>query len=256
MTLDYDGIAAALERQHANRERFHTLVGLSRIDEAYAIQRAYVARLRAAGLGDVAGYKIGLTSKPMQKMCGINHPVAGVVLTHRVHSSPTMLQCKDYGRLGIESELCLIAGSDIEAGLSEQEVRARLSAICAAFEIVDDRGADYRTLHALSLVADNSWNAGVVLGQPAAVSLLSPNLSGALSINGVDVDRGTAADILDGPIGAVQWLCSHLAATGEKLRAGQFVMTGSIVTTKFVEPGSELQFHLDVLPSVGVSIQA
>ena len=56
---------------------------------AYDVQDAFVALLSQAGRGSPAGYKIGLTSRPMQTMCGIDHPVAGVVLSRRVHPSPS-----------------------------------------------------------------------------------------------------------------------------------------------------------------------
>jgi 2-keto-4-pentenoate hydratase len=249
-------IAGRLLREHRTGSSFKSLEEVLTIDDAYVVQRAFVNTLKAGGAGDTKGYKIGLTSKPMQKMCGITHPVAGVVLGSGVHSSPCTLRCGDYGRLGIESELCIVAGDDIEVGLSTDEMLERLASIHAAFEIVDDRHADYRALHASSLIADNSWNAGVVIGQPGSTSLLSSPLAGSLSINGVLADQGSSGDALEGAISVVQWLTEHLSKSGEKLRAGQFVMTGSVVTTTFVKAGDILHFELSDLPPVFVTIGA
>ena len=44
------------------------------------------------------------------------------------------------------------------------DVAAAVDGVCPAIEIIDDRGADYRSLDAFSLIADNAWNGGIVLG--------------------------------------------------------------------------------------------
>src|SRR4051812_43007001 len=49
------------------------------ISDAYDIQDRFVALLRSEH-GDTIGYKVGLTSATMQTFCGIDHPIAGVVL--------------------------------------------------------------------------------------------------------------------------------------------------------------------------------
>jgi len=56
------------------------------IADAYDIQDKYVALLRGEH-GNTEGYKVGLTSATMQTFCGIDHPIAGVVLASRVHRS-------------------------------------------------------------------------------------------------------------------------------------------------------------------------
>ena len=46
------------------------------------------------------------------------------------------------------------------------------------------------------------------------------------------------------PLAAVAWLADHLAGTGQSLRKGDVVMTGSMVTTKF--PAGFQKFRFDV----------
>src|ERR1700750_1896900 len=65
---------------------FERAGGPASIPDAYDIQQRYVELLRAEH-GDRIGYKVGLTSKPMQQFCGIDHPIAGVVLARRAHRS-------------------------------------------------------------------------------------------------------------------------------------------------------------------------
>jgi 2-keto-4-pentenoate hydratase len=63
-------------------------------------------QVQARGAAPV-GYKIGLTSKRMQDMCGIDSPIAGVVLADRVHASGVSLKASAYGRVGVEFEIAV-----------------------------------------------------------------------------------------------------------------------------------------------------
>src|SRR5436190_3417788 len=147
------------------------------ISDAYDIQDRYVALLRAKH-GDPVGYKVGLTSATMQTFCGIDHPIAGVVLASRMHRSGASVRRADFGRLGLEFEIAVRIKSDVPVGPCIAETIApHIGGVCAAVELVDDRSADYSNLDVLSLVADNSWNAGIVLSE---FTTKWPDLPGAL----------------------------------------------------------------------------
>jgi 2-oxo-3-hexenedioate decarboxylase/2-keto-4-pentenoate hydratase len=134
------------------------------------------------------------------------------------------------------------------------EVAAAVEAVCPAIEIIDDRRADYRALDVLSLIADNSWNAGIVLGDfvPAWPDLAT--IVGEVFVDGTALDRGKGGDVLGHPFHPVAWLAGHLAAQGGGLRAGDVVMTGSIVTTKFPARPTSYRFDLEGLGSVAATV--
>src|ERR1700745_898705 len=96
--------AEALLAAHKAGTQFKPLAGLAAMGYAYDIQDKYVPLLRAAH-GEAVGYKVGLTSKAMQTFCGIDHPIAGVVLARRVHQSGASVRRADYGRIGLEFEI-------------------------------------------------------------------------------------------------------------------------------------------------------
>ena len=77
--------------------------------------------------------------------------------------------------------------------LTLEEVAAAVDAVCPAIEIVDDRNADYSGLDALSLIADNSWNAGIVLGEFVQSWPDLAAIEGVVSVDGVPADRGIGA---------------------------------------------------------------
>ena len=108
-----------------------------------------------------------------------------------------------------------------------------------AFELVDDRGADYSDLYFLGVVADNAWNAGIVLG-PEITDWHDIDLAtaqGAMVINGQKAGEGIGGDVMGHPLEALAWLANTLAVRGKTLSQGKIVMTGSIVSTKFLKLG-------------------
>ena len=235
---------------------FAAAFGIADLADAYVVQRAFVRRQMQARQAGAAGYKIGLTSKRMQAMCGIDSPIAGVVLADRVHASGARLDAQAYGRLGLEFEIAVRLKRDLapQSPPSLAEVAAAVGAVCPAIELIDDRGADYRALDVQSLVADNSWNAGIVLGEfvPAWPDLAA--VEGEVSVDGRALDRGSGGDVLGHPFHPVAWLAGHLAALGGGLRAGDVVMTGSIVTTKFPDQPTSYRFEVAGLGSVTATV--
>lgn len=255
-------IVDRLETHVSNRTRFQ----LYRIDdrpptleEAYAIQAEIVARaLRSSDQG-IAGYKVGLTTEKMQKFCGVAEPIAGCILSSGVHASGDKLRQSDYHRLGIESELALRIGKPIPAAIANGDVGELIGyvdAIAAAFEVIDDRDADYAHLEASSIAAENSWNRGIVLGaalSPAAFGDLC-GMQGRLFVNGKQIATGSSSDVMSGPLSVLAWVAQFVRAAGHELRPGQWIMTGSIIPTKFAVVGDTYSFQLGTLPSVDVTI--
>jgi 2-keto-4-pentenoate hydratase len=257
--LDVAQVAAALAGQHERREKYVPLPSDSGADLrfGYAVQERLIERW-VPEFGTVASWKVGLTTPRMQQMCGVNQPIAGAVFADRIHASPAELDRRDFVRLGIEAELALRISQrpDGRRTIGGEGAPAHVDAVCAAFEIVDDRDADYATLDAVSMVADNSWNAGIVLGQPVAIAegfdLL--NIEGSLFRDGEPIERGFSRDAGGDPLGIVHWLQQSLALRGRALEAGQWVLTGSIVRTQFPEAGDTLEFRLGDFPPARVRI--
>jgi 2-keto-4-pentenoate hydratase len=248
-------LAQGLRQRHAEGGRFEPLSSQGRrlgLDEAYGVQDAFVATLPGFRRG--AGYKIGLTSPAMQAMCGIAHPVYGELRADAIHASGHRIDLSDFVHLGLECEIAVKLARELPAvsPLTRAHVLECTAGVCAAFELVDDAHADYAALDAPSLVADNAWNAGVVLGpwQPVPADL--PELQGRLALDGQEVDRGRVGDALSHPFDSVLWLAAELGRRGRRLGAGAIVMTGSIVKTRFAAPGQRWTYGVDGLGAVEV----
>jgi 2-keto-4-pentenoate hydratase len=253
-------LANRLIADHRDGKRFVPIAlafGIGDISAAYAVQREYVRLQLSQSGARAAGHKIGLTSKQMQSMCGLDSPVRGVIASDRVLSSPATLDGSGFGRLGLEFELAVRMREDLPAAnnpFALDEVCAAVDAVCAAVELVDDRSCDYGTLDALSLIADNSWNAGVVHGEFQHAWPDLGAVEGVVRANGVEIGRGYGRDVLGHPFAALAWLAGQLTETGEFLRAGDLVMTGSIVRTQFPAVPTLYEFEVRGLGQVSCQV--
>lgn len=249
--------AQALLNEHKAGTPFKAFdagVGLNSIPDAYDIQDQYVALLRAEH-GELAGYKVGLTSKAMQTFCGIDHPIGGVVLARRVLQTGATVRRGDYGHLGLEFEVAVRIKSDMPAAAqTPAAVAPHVDGVCAAIEVVDDRTADYSHLDVRSLVADNSWNAGIVISNFATQWPDLEGMLGKASKDGAPIGEGYGRDILGHPFNSVAWLNAQLALRGGGLRRGQVVMTGSVMKTVFPAEPASYRFEFERLGAVEVRV--
>ncbi len=222
--------------------------------EGYDVQET-LRDLLQPRLGVLTGYKIGCTSAVMQQYLSIPHPCAGSIFVSQVHDSGVTLRANDYVRVGVECEIAVRLGRDLPADgapLTDGGLAQAIDCYFPAVEIVDDRYANWETLGAPTLVADDFFAAGCVLGRPVPRSAIADlrDARGSALINGHEVATGTGADVLGHPHLALRWLAQHLATRGQGMRAGQIVMTGSLVKTVWLGVGDSVQMVFSGLGEV------
>jgi 2-keto-4-pentenoate hydratase len=253
-----DATARASFEMHRTRARYRPLdaaVRAAPLDDAYRIQDALHRLLAEAGRGEVAGWKIALTSKAMQQMTGVDQPAAGAIFAKVVHPSGARVSLAGYHHLGAEFEVAVRLGDALPGSRgpwTRGSVADRVEACLPAFELVEDGDADYKTLDAFTLIAQNTWNGGVVLGPPVA-AWRTVDLENAVTRCWID-DRpqgqGKTGDAMGHPFEAVAWVANLLNRRGRQLDRGMIVMTGSSITTKFPAPGDRVRFAIDGLGEV------
>lgn len=228
------------------------------LSDGYHIQDV-LHGLLSSDLGPIVGYKIGCTSVVMQKYLAISHPCSGGLYENRVYESGVTLNAGDFVRIGVECEIAVRLGQDLPAAgspFTAEAVGEAVDEYYPAIELVDDRYVKWETLGAPTLIADDFFSSGIVLGKPksrkAAPDLLS--VVGRALINGVEGGRGTGADLLGHPHNALAWLANHLAEQGTGLKAGQIVMTGSLVQTIWVNAGDEIEMDYGTFGMVRLTL--
>lgn len=222
-------------------------------DEAEGYQVQYALHdLLQPQVGSLVGYKIGCTSAVMQEYINIPHPCGGGVFEKVVHDSGVRLPAADFVHVGVECEIAVRLARNLaasEAPFTAEWVAEAIEAYHPAIEIVDDRYVKWETLGAPTLIADDFFAAGCVLGAAVAHSALPDLLTvrGRAMINDEVAGEGTGADVLGHPFHALAWLANHLAATGQGLKAGELVLTGSLVKTVWLKAGDRVRMELDGL---------
>jgi 2-oxo-3-hexenedioate decarboxylase/2-keto-4-pentenoate hydratase len=244
--------AAMLARARLGRERLAGLPsGVRPSDEvaAYAVQREMHVTLRAAGLGERVGHKIGCTTPVMQRFLGIPNPCAGGVFSGEIQASGAVVRFDRYLHVGIECEIAIRLARDLpmrEAPYTHAEIAAAIDSAMPAIEIVDDRWVDYRAVDTPTLIADDFFNSGCVLGAPVKVDDANAlaAVAGVTIINGQERGSGRGADVLGHPLNAIAWLVNSPATAGRGLQAGEFVLTGSVVQTQWNARGDDCTVRL------------
>lgn len=248
--------ARFIDEAHRTRARYQNLpeaLAPTSVPEAYAAQAALV-EMWEPKLGPVAGMKIATTTKVMQALMGIDHPCMGTIFSSCVLNSPARIAKADYINVRIECELAVRLGRDLpKAGepYTRESVRDAVKEAMAAFELIEDRFADYKATRALTLIADNAWNGGIVIGPARTVpeNLDLNGIQGTLERNGKTAGEGRTDD----PMGALAWLANQAVACGRSMTAGMVVITGSVIPTVDIAPGERLDFTLEGIGAVSLT---
>jgi 2-keto-4-pentenoate hydratase len=225
--------------------------------DGYAIQRELVPLLLADG-DRVIGYKVGLTSKPMQRMIGVDSPDYGPVLGSTVYGDGDAIPLDRFIAPKLEAEIVFVLADELAGpGVSRLDARRAIHGAAAAMEIVDSRIQDWR-IKLADTVADLASN-GAVATSSRLVPLddLDTRLIGmVLTRNGELVDTGAGAAALGDPVAVVAWLANVLGENGLRLEPGHLVMTGALGAAVPMRAGDVFRAEFDRLGPVTVRVVA
>ena len=256
--------ARALFAEYQGGQPFTALPGpwnIGGIAEAYAVQKEYL-KLLAEEQGQVAGYKLAYTTAALQQQAGWTEPCSGALMATTIYQSPATLKADNYRRLGFECEVAVRLASDLPptgAPYTRDSVAEAVGEVMAAFEVIDMRLPEgmHGLARTLSSVATNISNAGAILGPPISEwrSLDLAAARGVATVNGEEVGSGYGSDVMGHPFEPLAWLANKLAEEGEMLPAGAVVITGSIVTPKFLNAGDRAVVSIDGLGEVTLTVE-
>jgi len=214
----------------------------STLEEGYRIQQYLNEIFIAEGFGEIVGHKIGCTTPVMQEYLNISQPSAGAVYANNVHQERATVSLSAHHNLGVEVEIAARLGQDLPGGAGPYDrdsVAFAVKSLAGAIELVDERYQNRSEFNVATLIADDFFNVGVILGAPQENwrELDLVNLAGRMRAGDQVVGQGRGGDILGHPLNALAWFANHRVSLGRPLKAGEFVMLGSVVkTTHFTEP--------------------
>jgi 2-keto-4-pentenoate hydratase len=227
--------AAAAAALYQARRTGHPIEPLTDADpglglaDGYAVQQHLVRMLLADG-EQIVGYKVGLTSRPMQEMVGVDSPDYGPVLASTVYPSGAEVPLARFIEPRVEAEIVVVLGGRLAGpGVSVADARRAASGVAAAMEIIDSRIAGWR-IKIADTVADLASNGAVVIsGRIVPLAGLDTRLIGMMLTRGGELlDTGAGAAALGDPLMVVAWLANTLGEHGIALEPGHLVMTGAL----------------------------
>lgn len=214
-------------------------------------------RMLAARAADLAsgdeplGWKLGFGAPAALERFGLDAPLVGYLTRSRAHRSGSAVSCAGWAGPVAEPEIAVHIGSDIGP---DDDVASSISGLAPAIELAD---VDPPPEDVESVLAGNIFHRAVVLGDPdpSRAGGLRQGLEAIISRDGREVSRTVDIDTLTGDmITVVTHTANLLAAAGERLRAGDVVITGSIVPPLSIGPGQEIGFELAPLPGISVRV--
>jgi 2-keto-4-pentenoate hydratase len=222
--------------------------------DAYEIQLLNIRRRLAAG-ATVYGHKVGLSSKAMQEMMGVDEPDYGHLLSDMVYSEGAPIPTAPFLLPRVEVEVGFVLGDDLPGeGCTVEDVLRCTDYVAPAIELIDSRIADWK-IGLTDTISDNASSCGVILGKervrPADLDVAK--IDATLTINGAKVAEGTSGAVLGDPTVAVAWLANKVASFGVRLEKGHVVLPGSCTRAYDVKPGDDVVATFAGLGSVTIS---
>ena len=254
-----DELAADLAQAERSRVAIAPLTtGNPDIDvvDAYEIQLINI-RQRVAEGARVVGHKVGLSSKAMQEMMGVDEPDYGHLLDEMQVFEDRPVPAGKYLYPRVEVEVGFVLADDLPGeGCTEDDVLAATAAFAPAIELIDTRIKDWK-IKLCDTIADNASSAGWVLGEarvsPKDIDI--QNIDAVLTRNGEVVAKGRSDAVLGNPVTAVAWLARKVDSFGVRLKAGDIVLPGSCTKAFDASPGDDFVADFDGLGSVHLSFE-
>ena len=220
-------------------------------EDAYNIQYELRRRKEQRGV-PIAGLKMGLTSQAKMRQMGVSDPVYGFLTGPGSHADGADIERAAFIHPRVEAEVAVVTRRELAGpGCNIAQVLTAIDFVTAAVEIIDSRYENFR-FDLKSVIADNTSAAGFVCGSMlrAVQSLDLPTLGVVLEKNGEIVETGAGAAVLGHPATSVAMLANMLAARGEVIPAGTFIMTGGITAAVAVDRGDAINVRFQELGKV------
>lgn len=219
--------------------------------DAYEIQLINI-RQRIENGSRVIGHKVGLSSKAMQQMMGVDEPDYGHLLGEMEVFEDVPVDTSKFLYPRVEVEVGFVLGADLPGeDCTEEDVLKATVAYAPAIELIDTRIKEWK-IGLCDTIADNASSAGWVLGprRIAPDQLDIKNIDAVLTRNGEVVAEGRSDAVLGDPTIGVAWLARKVASFGVRLKKGDIVLPGSCTRAIDARPGDNFLAEFAGLGSV------
>jgi 2-keto-4-pentenoate hydratase len=158
----------------------------------------------------------------------------------------------DWMKPTLEPEIAVHLARDLGGGASDEDAQAAIGGLSAAIELVDIHPPPSDPE---SILAGNIFHRHFILGPVDHARTTTEGVTGRLVRDSEEVAQTDDPEAMTGRLVAVvRMAAADLAAGGETLRAGDVIITGSVVPALAVEPGQHVTADLGPLGTVSVAL--
>jgi 2-oxopent-4-enoate/cis-2-oxohex-4-enoate hydratase len=224
------------------------------IEDAYHVSLRMVERRVAAG-ETIVGKKIGVTSKAVMNMLNVHQPDFGYLTDKMVYGNGDEMPISEQLIAPrAEGEIAFVLKQDLEGpGVTAADVLRATDFVMPCFEIVDSRIKDWK-IKIQDTIADNASCGLLVLGDkrvdPRKLDLSTVGM--VVEKNGELLSTGAGAAALGSPINSIVWLANTLGRLGVSLKAGELILSGSLVPLEPVVAGDFMRVTIGSIGSASV----
>jgi 2-oxo-hept-3-ene-1,7-dioate hydratase len=179
----------------------------------------------------------------MRYALGIDIPDSGLLFDDMSFDNHAIIPKGRFIESRVEAEIAFVMKSDVEVvDVTRKQIIAATDYVAPALEILDT-------------IADNAANAGIVLGDKRhAIAAHDLRWVGVIVSRNAEVEEtGLGADVLNGPVESVVWLARRMAQYGQKIKAGQVILSGSFIRPIECPSGSVISADYGAFGRVEVS---
>lgn len=226
-----------------------------RVREGLPIQFAARRRMIDGGARGI-GWKVGFGAPAALELMQITAPLLGFLTDRTVLEPGASVDATGWERGIVEFEVAVVCGSDLGPGASDDEARAAISSVGPAIELANI-DLPIQPDQVSGIVAGDIFHEGLVFGamDEARAGLDIEGLVARILVDGHERAAVTELEALTGPYPwIVSTVASTLAAHGEALKAGDVIITGSVIPPIPVTEGTEFTFALDPFEPISVRV--
>lgn len=226
------------------------------VSEAYELQAA-VAELRCRRGESIIGYKVGCTAPKVRAQLGIDQCISGRLYESEKYSSGATLSRRQFANLAIEGELAVELSQEPHArDFDDDGIPTCVARVMPVIELHHFvmRG---KQPSAGELIANNAIHGGIVAGHgttPQALQTGDTEPSLAIFANDRLLENCAGTLLIQTIRSSLAWLTEIVRDRGERLSAGQIVLTGSIPSLIPVKENGNLRIEAPPFGSVEATI--
>jgi 2-keto-4-pentenoate hydratase len=217
-------------------------------------QQLTIRRQRLEAGEKAVGWKVGFGSTAAMARLGIDAPLVGFLNDKTQLASGGTAALTNWTNGLAEPEIALYLGRDLDAGADRETAKAAIAAVGPAIELAD---INFPPEDVEAILAGDVYHRHFILGRADSLraGCVLDGLVGRVYHNENEIAAVTDSQSLTGDlIDIVRQVADLLAAFGETLRAGELIITGSIMPPFQIAAHDTIRYALDPVDTISVGV--